>query len=118
MAVQSYKQFVSSGMKKVDSGVRRIGPQKPTPGRPGRPKPGFDPPKPPKPKTKLPYSVNEFLGVEEHIVKKNINELSKYLKMDETDLCDIIYSNIVGDEKYSDETIEQINKLAYSYGLI
>lgn len=124
--VQSYAKFVSSGMKGVDSGIRRIGPEVPgKPGRPGRPRPGFTPPKPKtkpiKPTTfKGGEKINEFLNVpneEMNGARLNMKELSEYLNIEETDLCDIIYNGILANDEYSDNT-EQINTLAYSYGLI
>lgn len=125
--VQSYANFVSSGMKGVDSGIRRIGPEIPgKPGKPGRPRPGFNPPKP-KPKRTKPTTfnggekLNEFLNVPNEDMNRarlNIKELSEYLNIEETDLCDIIYNGIIANDEYSEDVEQQINTLAYSYGLI
>lgn len=64
--VQTYEEFVSTGMKKLgdvnSAGIRKVGPHIPAPGRPGRTKPGFNPPKPkPKP-TKVPVFSGDKLN--------------------------------------------------------
>ena len=141
--IQSYDQFVASGMKSEGirniGGPRRIGPQRPLPGRPGKPGRPLGPPSKPKPKPDRPVCLDKVNELTQPFPQKDgdykfeqaissLYNLSLHLEMPEKDLCELIYNGYLDwsnpDDK--EEVIngikipneEKINALAYSYGLI
>ena len=65
--IQSYDEFVASGMKSegiknFNAGPRRIGPQRPLPGRPGKPGRPIAPPSKPKPKKDRPICQGDKIN--------------------------------------------------------